>query len=278
MYKKIVLYNGISLQAKNLVELAKKSFKDSSKTKILTITSGKGGVGKSTITANLAYILSKRNYKVAVLDADIGLANLQVIFDIKPQNSFFDFINSKCSLEESITKTSYENIYLIAGKSGYEYTQNSSSLIFTRVIDEIKALNRFDFLIIDTGAGLNSYVKEFLSVSDNILAISTTDPSSITDVYTLMKMLSIDKKSLMLCFNHTNSYEIGSKISQSLLALAKKNSLNSEFMVKYLGNLSSSTNLATTSRLRKLFVKEFSNENFSLELEKISNKVIENIE
>ena len=116
------MYNNVSLQASKLVELANGVKKNSYRTKLITITSGKGGVGKSTITSNLAFLLSKKGYKVAVLDADIGLANLQVLFDVKPRNSFFDYIEGKSRLEDTITKTSYENIYLFAGISSFEYS------------------------------------------------------------------------------------------------------------------------------------------------------------
>lgn len=272
------MQNTISEQAKKLVEITSKLKKNYSKTKLITITSGKGGVGKSTITANLAYLLSKKNYKVAVLDADIGLANMQVLFDIKPQNTFFEYIEGKSNLQEIINSTQYEDVYLIAGKSGYQYSSFKSSLLFSRLVNDILDLNSFDFLLIDTGAGLNDYVKEFLTISDNILAVTTTDPSALTDVYSLMKMLSLDKNKLMLCFNHTKSYQIGQTICDSLIKLAKKNSLKADFMVKYLGNLSSSTNIPITSRLRKIFVKEFIADEASVQMEEICKNILLNIE
>ncbi|QKF72593.1 polar flagellar biogenesis regulatory protein FlhG [Aliarcobacter faecis] len=272
------MYNNISLQASKLVELANRVKKNSYKTKIVTITSGKGGVGKSTITSNLAILLSKKGYKVAVLDADIGLANLQVLFDVKPQNSFFDYIEGKCSLQQTITKTPYENIYLFAGISSFEYSSFKNSFVFSNFVKDILSLDSFDFLLVDTGAGLNDYVKEFLAISDNILAITSTDPSALTDVYALMKMLSLNKRKLMLCFNHTKNYQIGENICNSLITLAKKNSLKSDFMVKYLGNISSCSNIATTSRLRKVFVNEFRNDEISLQMELVLRNLLLNIE
>ena len=263
-----------SSQASRLIDLTTNNLQTYSKTKILTITSGKGGVGKSTITANIAFLLSQKGLKVAVLDADIGLANMQVLFDIRPQNSFFEYINGTKDLEEIILQTNYENISLIAGKSGYQYTSNKNSFVFSRVVKDLILLNRFDILLVDTGAGLNDYVKEFLSISDNILAVTTTDPSALTDVYSLMKMLSIDKSKLMLCFNHTKSYQIGETISNSLIKLGKKNKLKEEFMVEYVGNISSSMNIPTTARLRKLFAKEFSFDEITIQLQQILARVL----
>ena len=271
------MFNSISSQASKLVKLTSSVKKNYSKTKTLTITSGKGGVGKSTMTANIAFLLSKRGFNVAILDADIGLANMQVLFDIKPQNSFFEYIDGSRTLDEVITKTNYSNISLIAGKSGFQYTLNKNSFIFSRVVKEIISLNRFDILLIDTGAGLNDYVKEFLSISDNILAITTTDPSALTDVYSLIKMLSIEKSKLMLTFNHTKSYQIGETISNSLVNLGKKNRLKEDFMVEYIGNISTSETISTTGRLRKLFVKEFSSDEITKQLQNIVDRILVNI-
>lgn len=272
------MFNTISSQASKLVKLTNRSKKIHSKTKLITVTSGKGGVGKSTFTANIAFLLSRRGYKVAILDADIGLANMQVLFNMKPQNSFFEYIEGTRSLDEVILKTPYENIYLVAGKSGYQYTLNSNSFVFSRVVKDLIALSEFDILLIDTGAGLNDYVKEFLSISDNILALTTTDPSALTDVYSLMKMLSNDKSKLMLCFNHTKSFQIGETISNSLVNLGKKNRLNDDFMVRYLGNVSSSANISTTGRLRKLFANEFSSDETTIQLQMIIDKLLQNVQ
>lgn len=271
------MFEKISTQANKLVSLTNKHHKRS-KTKVITVTSGKGGVGKSTITANMAYLLSKRGMKVAVLDADIGLANQQVIFDIKPQNTFLDYIEGNCEILDILLKTSYKDITLIAGKSGYQYGNiNNASMIFSRVIDEIISLNEYDILLIDTGAGINEHVQEFLNLTDNILAITTTDPSALTDVYALLKMVSLKKDKLMLCFNHTPKYETGETITKSITNLAIKNKLNRNFMVQYIGNVSEMKSIAITGRLRKLFVKELAQDMVSLELSLVVDNLLDEI-
>jgi flagellar biosynthesis protein FlhG len=273
------LFNSISAQASKLVNLTNKSagLNHNSKTRLLTITSGKGGVGKSTFTANIAYLLSLKGYKVAVIDADIGLANMQVLLNVRPQYTIFDYIDAKASLEEIILNTPYRNLFLLAGKSGYKYSNHSNSFVLSRVVEDTINLDIFDFVLVDTGAGLNDYVKEFLKISDNILALTTTDPSALTDVYALMKMLSKDKNSLMLCFNHTKTYKIGDTISKSLENLARKNRLNSNFMLKYIGNVSTSDTISTTSRLRKLFACEFLDETVTKELHQVIDALLKNI-
>lgn len=266
------MFEKISEQASRLVSLTSKSHVPS-KTKVVVITSGKGGVGKSTITSNIAYILSQKNKKIAVLDADIGLANLQVMFNLKPKKTFFDYVQGTCEIEDILLKTSYHNITLIAGKSGFQYSKINNSMHFTRLVEDIVALDKYDILLIDTGAGLNEQVQEFLELTNNILAITTTDPSALTDAYALMKMMSLRKDKLMLCFNFTGKYEVGASITKSLKSLALKNKLNSKFMIQYVGNISKMDSISTTGRLRKLFTKEFKGDIVSSQL----NQIVENL-
>lgn len=266
------MFEKISTQANKLVSLTNK-LHSNSKTKVIVVTSGKGGVGKSTLTSNIAYLLSQKKKKVAVLDADIGLANLQVIFNLKPKKTFMDYLEGECELEDIQLKTSYNNITLIAGKSGYQYSKIKNSMHFDRLVNDLVALNKYDVLLIDTGAGLNEQVQEFIDITDNIFAVTTTDPSALTDVYALMKMISMKKNKLMLCFNFTAKYDIGASITTSLKNLALKNKLNRNFMVQYMGNVSQMNSISTTGRLRKLFAKELKQDVASLEL----NLVVENL-
>lgn len=270
------MFNKISEQANKLVTITQKNNRNS-KTKVVVITSGKGGVGKSTLTSNIAYLLSQQGENVVVLDADIGLANQQVLFDIKPKKTFFDYLEGECNLEDILLATRYSGVTLVAGKSGYQYGKLNNSMIFSRVVDDIVALNRYDMLLIDTGAGINEHVQEFLNLTDNILAVTTTDPSALTDVYALLKMISLKKEKLMLCFNYTSKYEIGETITKSITNLALKNKLNRKFMVQYMGNISEMKSIAITGRLRKLFAKELKQEIASQELRMVVNNLVKQV-
>ncbi len=270
------MFDKISEQANKLVSITKRHNRNS-KTKVVVITSGKGGVGKSTLTANIAYLLSQQGKNVVVFDADIGLANQQVLFDIKPKKTFFDYLDGTCLLEDIFLETSYSNITLVAGKSGYQNGKLNNSMMFSRIVDDILELNKYDILLIDTGAGINEHVQEFLNLTDNILAVTTTDPSALTDVYALLKMISLKKERLMLCFNYTSKYEIGETITKSITKLALKNKLNRKFMVQYMGNISEMKSIAITGRLRKLFTKELRQEIASQELRMVVDNLVKQI-
>jgi len=272
------MLNSISAQAKKLVALAQNANKKKSKTKLLTITSGKGGVGKSTFSANIAYALYEKGYKVCIIDADIGLANMQVLLNVKPTYTLYDYIDNKINLEQLYTNIIDDKLCLVAGKSGLKYNNHSGSYIYTRVVEDIISDEKFDYIIVDTGAGLNDFVKEFLSISEHILAITTTDPSALTDMYAMMKLLSNDKSKLFLCFNHTANFKVGQTICDSLVKLGHKNRLNQNFMVKYIGNVQTCNNISTTGRLRKLYVKEFRNNDSTLQLKKVVDELVKQIE
>jgi flagellar biosynthesis protein FlhG len=263
-------------QATGLLNLTNKH-NNKSRTKVIAVTSGKGGVGKSTLSANMAYLFSQYGKKVVVLDADLGLANMQILFDMKPLKTFYDYIENGSDLEDVLLETKYKNITLCAGKSGHKFVSNNSSFVYSRIIEDIVALDRYDILLIDTGAGLNEYVQEFLEVSDEVVAITTTDPSALTDVYALLKMLSNTKNRLFLAFNQTANYKIGESITKSLKDLALKNRLNRNFMVKYIGNVIPDPNIATTGRLRKLFTKEFADGSSSIDLNSVVDYLIKEI-
>ena len=249
------MYNDVSTQALELVKLAKEhSLK--TKTKIIALTSGKGGVGKSTISANLAQLLASQGKKVILVDADIGLANLQVILDIKPQYSFYDYIDKRVKLQDVILKTSYKNLFFCAGKSGYNTQLQNSSYVYSQIVKDLAQLNEYDLILVDTGAGINNFVREFLEVSDEIIAITTTDPSAITDLYAIMKLLSFSKKQLYLLFNKTKSYTIGQTIAKSLIQLALNNRLPKDFLIKYLGNVVFDEAVIISSKKKKLFIQE----------------------
>lgn len=177
-------------QAERLRNIVKQQSITRSTARVITVTSGKGGVGKSSVTVNLAISLSRLGKRVVILDADFGLANIEVMLGIRPKYNLADLMFRGKSLEDIIT-VGPENIGFISGGSGI---QELTSLTKEQIIYLIQKLveldKRADIIIIDTGAGIADSVLEFVVASSEVLLIATPEPTSITDAYALLKTLN----------------------------------------------------------------------------------------
>ncbi len=159
-------------------------------TKTLTITSGKGGVGKSTLVANMALWLGRRGNKVLLIDGDFSMANLDIMFGKRAQRSIYDVINEECSLSEVLLEVE-QNVYLIPGGSGIRELTKMSDLQRRGFLDQVSDLPfSFDYLIIDTAPGIDDNVLYLNSAVNEINVILTPDPSSLADSYALIKVLN----------------------------------------------------------------------------------------
>ncbi|NLK26780.1 MAG: MinD/ParA family protein [Clostridiales bacterium] len=177
-------------QAERLREMVKNLSAPKSTARVITVTSGKGGVGKSSISVNLAIALSKLGKRVVILDADFGLANVEVMLGIRPQNNLADLIFRGKSLADIVTKGP-ENIGFISGGSGIQEMTNLQRSQIVYLIQKLVELDhQADIILIDTGAGITDSVIEFVAASSEVLLVSTPEPTSITDAYALLKTLS----------------------------------------------------------------------------------------
>lgn len=160
-------------------------------TKIITITSGKGGVGKTNIVANLGFTLCRFGKKVLILDADLGLGNLDVLLGLTPKYNLSDVIHGDKQLSEIIIAGPGRLKILPAASGIQELTELSTEeryLVFSQLSELIMD---FDIVLIDTAAGISSNVLFFNINADEILVVVTPEPTSITDAYALMKVLSV---------------------------------------------------------------------------------------
>ncbi len=157
--------------------------------RVFTVTSGKGGVGKSNTSINLAIQFRKMGKRVVILDADFGLANIEIMFGCIPKHNLCDLIYQGKSIQDIITKGPMD-VGFISGGSGISGMANLNVEQLNYIINNLAELDAFaDVIIIDTGAGISDAVLEFLVASEEILLVTTPEPTSITDSYSLLKAL-----------------------------------------------------------------------------------------
>lgn len=163
-------------------------------TKTLSVTSGKGGVGKSTLVANIAIQLGKKGHRVLLLDGDLSLANLDILFGVKTKHSLREIIQRGESLEKCLTPVA-ENVSLLPGKNGV-YDLNGLNLAEkSHWLERIHELEGFyDYMIIDTAPGMDEDILYFNSAAEEIFIVITPDPSSLADSYSLIKVMNKKKK------------------------------------------------------------------------------------
>lgn len=192
--------------------------------RVIAITSGKGGVGKTNLTINLGLALNQLGYKVVILDADLGLANIDVIIGVIPQFTLAHVIRREKTLEEIIIDGP-NGIQIISGGSGLKELVHLSEEQLVYLIDNLKEIGKdADFILIDTGAGINQSILSFVSAASEIILISTPEPTSITDAYAMIKnIVSEDKeKSIKVLINRASSSQEGVEIFDKLNAAAQK--------------------------------------------------------
>ena len=158
--------------------------------RITAITSGKGGVGKTFLSANLATALARQGEKVLVLDADLGLANLDVVLNLFPKITLHDVFTGKNSLDEAILETAGGFSVLLAGSGMVEYSRLTPEVREKLVAVVQEVVPRFDRILLDTGAGISDVVLYTVSLADEVLIVATPEPTSLTDAYATIKVLA----------------------------------------------------------------------------------------
>ena len=170
---------------RNVIKL--KNQKLPQKARVITVTSGKGGVGKSSVTVNLAIQFQKMNKKVIIFDADLGLANVEVMLGAIPKHNVSDVIYRGMDIRQIITEGP-AGVSFISGGSGIVGMNNLSKDQITFLVRNLAQLDEMaDIVLVDTGAGIADSVLEFVMACPEVLLVSTPEPSSLTDSYSLLK-------------------------------------------------------------------------------------------
>ena len=202
----------------------------------ITVTSGKGGVGKTSMVANLAICLAQAGQKVIILDADLGQANIDVVFGIRPKHNLMDVINGKMNLDEVMVQGP-NDIQIIAGGSGISELAQLESDKAGKLFDQLKFLeDKTDYLLIDTGAGISKSVISFCQAADQIIVITTTEPTALADAYGIIKILSSERPDshVSLLVNRVDNEDEGLEVHKRLSRVADE---FLEFKIHHLGNV-----------------------------------------
>ncbi|NIZ46837.1 MinD/ParA family protein [Entomospira nematocerorum] len=213
-------------QAEGLRELMKEMRPSrEKKTRIIAVASGKGGVGKTNISINLAIAYAKLKKKVVVLDADLGLANVNVVMGVIPKYNLYHVVRKQKTMREIILDTNY-GIQIVAGASGFAKIANLEEDERKAFIEELQELSYADVVIIDTSAGVSSNVLSFIEAADDVLIVITPEPTSITDAYGLIKIMSTEidsqEMSLKLIVNRAQSVTEAKKVQQRVISIASQ--------------------------------------------------------
>ncbi|MDR2151328.1 MAG: MinD/ParA family protein [Helicobacteraceae bacterium] len=262
----------MSNQAQKLAEIvSSQNAGKNAKTKFIAITSGKGGVGKTTISANLGWLLAQKGYQVGLLDADIGLANLDVMLGVKPEKTILNLMRGECGVEDILMQLD-KTFYLVPGESGGDILKFGERYALERFYDEIKKLDFLDYLVVDTGAGIGDSVQTFLNAADETLIIATPDPAAITDAYAMLKVLSDAPRRLLMIINQTQSDREGEQVYEKIAKVAAKNLPNVD--LKLLGTLPRDNDVTRSVRGRYLFSKEIANSRSTARLSEILGSLL----
>ncbi len=160
--------------------------------KVITIASGKGGVGKTSISLNLSLALAAAGHRVCLFDADLGLANVNILTGLFPEYGLADVLSGEYSLGDIMIRN-FQGIDIIPGSSGVEKIADLTPVESKRLINSFLALSAYDYFILDTSAGISSQVLSFCRASHEMILVATPEPTSLTDAYSLLKVLSKNK-------------------------------------------------------------------------------------
>ncbi|MDR1319678.1 MAG: MinD/ParA family protein [Treponema sp.] len=207
----------------SLPEKNSRNQKEGKNTRIITVTSGKGGVGKTNLSVNMALAFARLGKKVVVMDADLGLANVNVMLNMIPKYNLYHVIKKQKTIREILVETEY-GISIVAGASGFSQIANMNEEERQNFINELDTLSNADIIIIDTSAGVSSNVLDFIAAADDAVIITTPEPTAITDAYGIIKIIATEydtlNMGLKLVVNRAKSVAEAKKVADRMINIA----------------------------------------------------------
>ena len=198
--------------------------KTNKQTKFISITSGKGGVGKTSFTINLGITLSRMGYRTFIIDADLGTANVDVLLNMHPKYNLNDILNKEKDILDIIIEGP-GGIQVVPGGSGLQNLADLDEWQFSRLINSFQTLEKYaDIILIDTGAGLSKNVVNFILASDEIIVVTTPEPHAITDAYAIIKVMDNRDSSLKpkLVLNRVESPEEARQVTKKMIQVTDR--------------------------------------------------------
>ncbi len=225
-------------------------------TRVLSVTSGKGGVGKTAVTANIAVSLARLGKKVLILDADLGLANIDVVFGLTPQYNLNHFFSGRQTLEEILITGPYDIKILPAGSGVQNFTRLESHHKMNLLESLDNMHNSFDVVLIDTEAGISENVTYFNTAVQDILVVTTPEPTAITDAYALMKLLSTQyhEKHFSLIVNQARSDDEALEVYRKITMVANR---YLDISIDYFGSVPADRQMIDSIKRQKVIVESF---------------------
>lgn len=239
-------------------------------TKVISVTSGKGGVGKTNFTVNFAIELSKRGKKVLIIDADFGLSNIDVVLGILPKYDLSHVLTRQKSISEVITE-GCNGVKFIAGGSGISDLFNLDTEDIQYFIEEIMTLeNMVDIIIFDTGAGVNNNNMQMISTSDEVMVIVTTEPTSVIDAYALCKIINKQNssQSIRLVVNRADSPKEAGRIVENFKRVSN---IYLKTDIKEIGYILDDPNVSKSVKMQSPVTVSFPNSVASKNIAKIAD-------
>jgi len=258
--------------ASPMTEKVKDKDRPIKKARIFSITSGKGGVGKTSIAVNLAYALEQYNKRTLIIDADLGLANVNILLGITTKWTLQHVVQQNKTISEVIA-TSPEGLQILPAGSGIEemthLTVNQKLYLKSQfdLLDE-----KFDFLLIDTAAGISSNVMTFNQMAQEVIVILSPDPTSFTDAYATIKVLAVHYgvQEFKIITNNTKDAVEGKELFQKLEKICRR---FLKIPIHHLGSLSADPKLIQSSRSQKIVIKQYPRAVISKEIKGIAESI-----
>ncbi len=240
--------------------------------KAITITSGKGGVGKSSIVSNMAYILGNMNKSTYILDADLSLGNIDIMFGVVPKYNIKNVMDGTRNINEIITDGPC-GIKIIPATSGISEFSHLSDEERRLLLSSIQGLPEYDYLLVDTSAGISSNVVYFNTMSENIFVVITPDPASITDSYAVIKVLhkKTGRKDFNVIVNMVRDEKEALEIYRNILSVTDK---FLDVYLDYFGYVPQDRNVNAATRRQKLWVEQYPDTYATQALVQICNRLV----